>query len=138
MLMVITGLVSVISFTRFRRSSTFTLREFSSAGTVSSLRVSTTLYPLFSNRVLSFSTIDRLMSFSRASLQPTFPGSLPPCPASRTIQVLEEAACLEDVSAADARASKKALINRHATIRISNFFFIEPALWNYLFLYICR
>ena len=49
MLMVITGLVSVISFTRFRRSSTFTLREFSSAGTVSSLRVSTTLYPLFSN-----------------------------------------------------------------------------------------
>ena len=38
----------------------------------------------------SFSASARLMSFSSASLVPTLPGSIPPCPASITIDKLPE------------------------------------------------
>ena len=41
------------------------------------------------------------MSFSNASLTPTFPGSLPPCPASITIMYLRDAVMAVVVAADD-------------------------------------
>ena len=107
-------MVSVMSATRFRKSSILTFLEFSSARTVSSSRVSTTRNPLFSKSVFNLWTIDRLTSFSKISLHPTLPGSAPPCPASRTIQRFFVLRFFAHTYAAPARARKNEQIKRYS------------------------
>ena len=110
---------------RFRMSSTFLLDVPAEYRPFLSFLVSTILMSSFSNSFFSFNAIERLMSFSFASLIPIFPGSSPPCPASIAMQISFSSALPLLTRTLPFLARKKADVSRMTAITSSIFFFIK-------------
>ena len=93
--------------------------------------VITTVYPLSSSNFFALMAMARLISFSFVPATPTFPGSNPPCPGSRTTVAFVPAAVRFSVdksaSPQPVRNTRKRAATAHKATMAAICFFLLPS-----------